>query len=409
MNFFYVYIVITIYNRGKINELLEFMMKKKVFIGLLVILAVVYFVFFNKKSEYTYTTEELQVGGIIEKVTASGVIDPISTISVGTQVSGTIDEIYVDYNTKVKQGQLLAIIDSAMFDAKVRGQQASLNSAIAGLEVNKSQLEYNKKNFDRIKALNKTKFSSDKDLDIAQKEYDISKAQVELQKAQIEQIRASLSLAQTELGYTKIISPVDGIIVSKDVEVGQTVAASFQTPTLFKVAEDLSKMQISASVVETDVTKVFEGQRVEFNVDGYTDKNFEGIVIQTRNNPITVQNVVSYEVIIEIKNNENLFKPGMTANVSIITAEKSDILIAKNKALRFYIPDETNNQRYKDRGLWILDDKGEPSRVSIKIGIADDEKTQIISDDKRIIKGAKVITERQSLADKNSNKKGMNK
>lgn len=380
-------------------------MKKIVFVCLLIVVVVAYFIFSKKEIKYTYITEELVVGEITEKVTASGIIDPISTINVGTQVSGAIQEIYVDYNSPVSSGQLLAIIDPALFDGKVRQQKANLASAKAQLEVNKSQMEYNKKNLDRISQLNKTKFSSDKDLDVAQKEYDVSKAQVSLQKAQIQQIEASLNLAETELGYTKIISPVNGIIVSKDVEVGQTVAASFQTPTLFMVAEDLSKMQISASVVETDVTKVKEKQKVEFNVDGYSDYNFEGTVIQVRNNPTTVQNVVSYEVIIEINNTKQLFKPGMTANVSIITAEKDNILIASNKALRFYVADGENAQRYKDRGLWILNDKNEPERVSVRIGISDDDKTEIISKDERIKKGSKVILERQSPDDKNGKNK----
>lgn len=373
---------------------------KKLIVGILLAVIIVFYFFSNGKEKDVYTTVKLEKGGIIEKVTATGIIDPISTISVGTQVSGNIKEIYVDYNSEVKEGQLLAIIDPALFEAKVKQQRANLNSSKAQVKVYESQLAYNKKNLERIRQLNEKKFSSDKDLDLAQKEYDVSIAQLELQKANVEQITASLNTAEIDLNYTKIISPVKGIIVSKDVEVGQTVAATFQTPTLFQVAEDLSKMQINAAVVETDVAKVHEGQKVEFTVDGFQDQIFEGRVIQVRNNPTITQNVVSYEVIIEISNNDLKFKPGMTANVDIITAEKSDILIASNKALRFFI---TNNKgeitRYKDKGLWILDKDGNPKRVSIRTGISDDDMTEIIYSNGEIKEGVEVIVEKQTAAE----------
>lgn len=365
---------------------------------LVVLIAVCSYWFFGTSSEeYIYITEKIENGKIVETVTASGMIDPISTVNVGTQISGAIQEIYVDYNSPVKQNQLLAIIDPAMFLARVRQQKANLNSAKAQLKVVESQLIYEKKNLVRIKKLNEKEYSSQKEVDIAQKDHDVLKAQISLSKAQIEQIEASLSLAETELGYTKIISPVDGIIVSKDVEVGQTVAASFQTPTLFQVAEDLSKMQIIASVVETDVTKVSEGQKVIFTVDGFHDEKFEGKVIQVRNNPTTIQNVVSYEVIIEIYNNDLKFKPGMTANVEIITSEKENIMVSPNKALRFYVLDETGeNSRYQDRGLWVLNEENKPIRIAINVGISDDEKTEIISNDQAISAGTEVIVERKT-------------
>ncbi|MDR1694390.1 MAG: efflux RND transporter periplasmic adaptor subunit [Lactobacillaceae bacterium] len=378
-------------------------MKKLIVIILLIVLAAVYLFSADKKKDL-YITEKLKVGGIIEKVTATGIIDPISTINVGTQVSGTVKEIYVDYNSEVTEGQLLAIIDPSLFEAKVKQQRANLNSSKAQVKVYESQKVYNEKNLERIKQLNERKFASDKDLDLAQKEYDVSIAQLELQKANVEQISAALHSAEIDLNYTRIVSPVKGIIVSKDVEVGQTVAASFQTPTLFQVAEDLSKMQINAAVVETDVAKVEEGQKVEFTVDGFQDQIFEGRVIQVRNNPTTTQNVVSYEVIIEISNSDLKFKPGMTANVDIITAEKDDILIASNKALRFFITDDKGEvKRYKDKGLWVLDKDKNPKRISVKTGISDDDMTEVIYSNGEIKDGVEVVVEKQTAEEaKNS-------
>ena len=203
--------------------------------------------------------------------------------------------------------------------------------------------------------------------------------------------------AETELRYTKIISPVDGIVVSKAVEVGQTVAASFQTPTLFNVAEDLTKMQIEASVVEADIAKVKEGQVVEFSVDSFPDEIFYGIVTQVRNEAITTSNVVTYEVIIEIDNRDLRLKPGMTANVEVITAQKENVLLVPNKALRFTYDDGGSavKKRYKDRGLWILED-GKPVRLSILTGVYDDEFTEVSGAELK--EGEEVILEEKNSA-----------
>ena len=191
--------------------------------------------------------------------------------------------------------------------------------------------------------------------------------------------------------YTKIISPVDGIVVSKEVEVGQTVAASFQTPTLFNVAEDLTKMQIEASVVEADIAKVKNGQVVEFSVDSFPDEVFYGKVMQVRNEAINTSNVVTYEVIIEVDNADLKLKPGMTANVEIITAEKKGILLVPNKALRFFVTDDNGEtKRYKDKGIWTLDD-GQPSRIVIKTGVADEDFTEITGENLR--EGMEIITD----------------
>ncbi len=342
----------------------------------------------------SYITHKLAKGDIVEKITASGTINPISTINIGTQVSGTISEIYVDYNSKVTKNQLLAQIDPALFEATVGQKRAALSVAKAEVQVAENEVDYAKKNLERIKKLNASRYSADKDLDLAEKEYNNAVAQLALKKAQVEQNQAALDSAETELRYTKIISPVDGIVVSKEVEVGQTVAASFQTPTLFNVAEDLTKMQIEASVVEADIAKVHNGQVVEFSVDSFPDEVFIGKVTQVRNEAINTSNVVTYEVIIEVDNKDLKLKPGMTANVEIITANKKDVFLVPNKALRFYVTDENGDtKRYKDKGIWVLEGNT-PERIVIKTGVADDDFTEISADG--LTEGMKVILEENS-------------
>jgi len=348
----------------------------------------------SQENKITYITAPLTRGNIIQKITASGIINPISTVNIGTQVSGTISEIFVDYNSLVKKGQLLAQIDPALFEATVAQRQAALDIAKAQVEVSKNDIVYYKKHLDRIKKLNSSRYSADKELESAQRDYDNSIVQLNLQEAQVKQAEAALNSAEIDLHYTKIISPVDGIVVSKVVEVGQTVAASFQTPTLFNVAEDLTKMQIEASIVEADIARVKEGQKAEFSVDGYPDEIFIGKVTQVRNEAITTSNVVTYEVIIEIDNSEQKLKPGMTANVEIITAEKENVLLAPNKALRFFMEDEAGQtQRYQDKGIWIMQN-GTPTRISIKTGVSDDEQTEISGNG--INEGSEIILEKST-------------
>ena len=365
-------------------------MKKYVkFVAPILVIAV--FVYFNKSKEASpvYDTVKLEYGKISQSVTASGVINPLSTVTIGTQVSGTIKEIYVDFNSEVKQNQLLALIDPDVFEANVAQRQAALEIAEAQLNIQENDIVYYKKTLDRILKLKNAKYSTEKELESAQRNYDNAVAQLRLQKAQVKQAKASLDSAQTELRYTKITSPVDGIVISKSVEVGQTVAASFSTPELFSVAEDLTKMEIEASVVEADVAKVAVGQDVFFNVDSYPDKTFKGVVKRVRNQAVTTSNVVTYSVIIEIDNSNLLLKPGMTANVEIITAHKDNALIVPNAALRFYLDE---NQRYKEKGVWTLN-SNTPERIVIKEGISDDNNTEIISDKLKV--GDKIIVSKQ--------------
>ena len=370
----------------------------KLILAVIVIIGAVFFFNRNTKTAASYITQAAQLSDITEKITATGQINPISTVNIGSQVSGTISEIYVDYNSEVKKDQLLAQIDPALFQATVDKSRANLEVAKAQVKVSENNVVYYRKELERKKKLNASQYISVKDLDAAERDYNNAVAELALQKATVQQAQAQLESAETELEYTRIISPIDGIVVSKEVEVGQTVAASFQTPTLFYVAEDLAKMQIEASVVEADIAKAAVGQKVEFSVDSFPDEIFYGRVMQVRNQAITTSNVVTYEVIIEVDNQDLKLKPGMTANVEIITADKKGVLTVPNKALRFYVTDEDGKtQRYKDKGVWIMQN-GKPERITVTIGISDDENTEIKSGNLKA--GDKVIIEQTTDQDK---------
>lgn len=366
-------------------------------IALLAIFCIGYKMLNRSAGGTVYKTQKIENGDIMESITASGTINPLSTVSVGSQASGRIAEIYVDYNSVVKKGQLLALIDQENAKATVQQREAALEIAKAQVAVEENNIKYYKKALNRISKLNAAKYSTEKDLEAAERDYDNSVAQLALEQAQVKQAQASLDSAKTELSYTEIKAPVDGIVISKAVEVGQTVAASFETPEIFSVAEDLTKMQIEASVVEADIAKVKEGQKVRFTVDSYADDYFYGVVTQVRNEATTTSNVVTYTVVIGIDNTEMKLKPGMTANVEIITAEEKDVMLVPNQALRFYIDDSDNAKRYKDRGVWIMKN-GKPERVTVKIGVSDDDNTQILESSLKI-GDAVIIGKELSAAD----------
>lgn len=364
-------------------------------IALLAIFGIGYKMLNRSAGGTVYKTQKIENGDIMESITASGTINPLSTVSVGSQASGRIAEIYVDYNSEVKKGQLLALIDQENAKATVQQREAALEIAKAQVAVEENNIKYYKKALNRISKLNASKYSTEKDLEAAERDYDNSVAQLALEQAQVKQAQASLNSAQTELSYTEIKAPVDGIVISKAVEVGQTVAASFETPELFSVAEDLTKMQIEASVVEADIAKVKEGQKVRFTVDSYSDDYFYGTVTQVRNEATTTSNVVTYTVVIGIDNSDMKLKPGMTANVEIITAEEKGVMLVPNQALRFYIDDSDKAKRYKDRGVWIMKN-GKPERVTVKIGVSDEDNTQILESSLKI--GYEVIVSKELSA-----------
>jgi HlyD family secretion protein len=342
-----------------------------------------------------YKTENPRKATLVEQVEASGTINPVTQTSVGTQVSGRVEQIFVDYNSQVKKGQLLAIIDPSTYESNVKQQEANLQKV-------QSVSDNAKRNLERYKKLYSQDLVAKSELDDAQTNYLSAYAQVV-------QAQASLDKAKIDLDYTKIISPVDGIVISKEVELGQTVAASFQTPTLFLVAEDLTKMQIEVNISEADISKIKEGQEVEFSVDAYPTTNFKAKVKQVRNSATTISNVVTYTVVVEFDNSDMKLKPGMTANVSIISAKCENCLTISNQALRFVPPssakiDGENQKFYKNQGLWVQTKDG-LKRIDIKTGITDGNRTQIESNE--ITPQTDVIVSSNEVADKKSSQRRM--
>lgn len=349
------------------------------------------FAFKGKNNEMKFRTEAVTKGELSASVSASGTVNAVITVLVGTQVSGTIKQIYADFNSPVKNGQIIAEIDSSTFEAQVEQARANLLVAKANVEKAEAALQDAKRTLGRNKELFARSLIAKSDVDTAETNYVSASAQLNAFRAQVSQTEAALKIAETNFRNTRIISPVDGIVISRNVDVGQTVAASFQTPTLFTIAKDLTKMQINASVDEADIGKVKEGQPVEFRVDAYPDITFKGKVSQVRNAAITVQNVVTYDVVIKVNNPGLKLKPGMTADVSIITARKNDVLKVPNAALRFRISiDYKEKPSEKGSAVWVLKE-GKPSRIPIVTGINDGSYTEVISGD--IKEGQEVITE----------------
>jgi HlyD family secretion protein len=293
------------------------------------------FLFACTSDSPAYRTEAVTRGDIQAAVTATGTVNAVTTVLVGTQVSGTIKSLFVDFNSRVKKGQIIAQIDPSTFESQVQQARANLLAAQANLDKADTALVDAKRTFDRNKELFSKNLVPRSDLDTSETNYETAKAQVGSSKAQIEQAKASLDIAKQNFEYTKIVSPVDGVVISRNVDVGQTVAASFQTPTLFTIAQDLTKMQIDTNVAESDIGAVKVGQDVEFTVDAYPDTIFQGKVWQKRQAPITVQNVVTYDVVIQVNNRDFKLMPGMTANVAIILMTRRDVLRVSNAALRF--------------------------------------------------------------------------
>lgn len=355
---------------------------------------------FSGAKQVKYKTKAIEHCTITEVVEASGTINPVNTVSVGSTVSGLIKEIYVDYNDVVKKGQILAQIDPANFEATVQQNQAQINNARANLAKLQAIANYDQKQYVRYKNLYSKNFVAKSELDEKLSTYQSDLAQINAAKAQISQYQATLKTALTNLGYTKIIAPVDGTVISREIDLGSPVAASFQAPELFTIAQDLTKMQIEVSVSEADIGRVEEGQDVTYTLDGYPDSTFTGKVTQVRLSPTTESNVVTYTVIVDVNNEDLKLKPGMTANVSIITDKSENVLCVPNMALKF-TPD-INGPKYKNQGIWILE-KGKPKRVEIETGAYNDSSTEIISD--KIQEGTDVIISIKSKKSKQNNRR----
>ena len=282
-----------------------------------------------------YVTAEVTRGPVARAITTTGAVDPVITVEVGAYVSGTIQACYCDYNTQVKAGQLCAKIDPRPYQVVVDQDAANLANAQAQLKKDQAGLTYAKISYDRDQGLLGHGIVSRDTVDNDKSTYDQAVAQVKVDESTIQQRQAELHAAQVNLDYTNIISPVDGTVVSRNITIGQTVAASFQTPTLFLIAQDLTKMQVDTNVSETDVGNAKVGQKASFTVEAYPDRTFWGTVSQVREAPITVQNVVTYDVVVSVDNPDFALLPGMTANTRIITDERDDVLRVPLKALRF--------------------------------------------------------------------------
>jgi HlyD family secretion protein len=289
----------------------------------------------NKNNGAKYRTEAISRGDIEALVVSSGTLNPVTVVDVGSQVSGKIDKLYVDFNSKVKQGQLIAELDQSSFITQVNQNEANYQSSVASLERSKVTLENVKKQYERALNLFEKDLISFEEKDTAETQYYTAKSDVQSAEARLQQAKSQLETSKVNLAYTVIRSPIDGVVISRDVNVGQTVAASFQAPVLFKIANDLSKMRVECSVDEADIGKVKEGQISRFTVDAFSDETFSGTVTQVRYSPETVQNVVTYTTIVDVENPELKLRPGMTATVSIVTGEAKNALRVPNAALRF--------------------------------------------------------------------------
>lgn len=333
--------------------------------------------------EQQYRLETVERGDLSQTVSANGTINPVTLVNVGTQVSGTVKKLYVDFNSKVEKGQVLLELDDALLAAQQKQSQANVQSALASLDLARA-------NEARMRDLYAQEYVSRQEFDTAVQARKAAEAQLQSTRAAVEKDRANL-------GYSVIRSPVSGVVVDRAVDVGQTVAASLQTPTLFKIAQDLSKMQIDANFAEADIGSIRIGQTARFNVDAFPDRSFEGRVRQVRLNPTIAQNVVTYNVVVDVDNPGQILLPGMTAYVTIAVAERKDALLVPNAALRFK-PANGGAQK-KEAGtkpgrngfagrVYVLRG-GEPVPVNVSLGITDNRSTEVL--DGELKEGERVI------------------
>lgn len=379
---------------------------KKIFIVLTALVLIMGGLFWGYKTWHTpetsqnYRTQALSKGDVSQSVTATGTLNPVRVVSVGTQVSGIVKKLYVDFNDHVQQGQLLLELDPDLLSAKLAQSQASLASAQAKVHLAQQKTQ-------RLRELFQQGYLSRQELDEA--ETDLAANQ-----AQFAQIKAQVQSDKVNLANTRILSPVSGVVINRDIDEGQTVAASFQTPTLIKIAQDLSKMQINANFSEADLGKLKEGQQATFKVDAFPQRDFSGQIRQIRLNPTTQQNVVTYDVVIDVDNPDLHLLPGMTAYVDIILEQRRDVLLLPNAALRFKpkTDDKDANKQTKrnkaERGVakvYLLQ-QGQAKEVSVKTGISNGKVTEILSGDLK--EGSQVIIgDTQSKSSGNSNNNAM--
>ena len=389
-------------------------MKKKILTGSLLILAatsvVLGFTLFRqeKNNSLHYKTETVERGTVESQVITTGALNPVMQVDVGSQVSGIINEIYVDFNSLVEKGQVLAILDQSAFLTKLNQNKANFASAEASLEKAQMTLENLKKKNDRYAELFTQELVSYEEMESIETQYFNAKADLKSTEAKLSQAQSLLEASQVDLTYTVIKSPVDGVVIDRRINEGQTVAASMQAPVLFLIAQDLRQMQVECSIDEADIGLVVEGQDVRFSVDAYPDENFVGIVKQVRYSPVITQNVVTYTTIVEVDNPNLKLLPGMTATVSIIVAQAENVLLIPNAALRYspqfsekeleqlvedrqktnpksgnISPDkkkpQSQDQRREDRqNIWILDETSTLKSILVKTGVTDNSYSELL-------------------------------
>lgn len=409
-------------------------MKKKLFIGFILVVAVfivLYFTVFKSKNGESigYQKEAITRGSIQALVDTTGTLNPVNIVDVGSQVSGKIEDIFVDFNSQVTAGQIIAKIDQELFITKVNQNEANYQSSVAALEKSKISLALAEKKLERSKELFEKKLISVEERENAEANYYNAKSDLQSAEARLAQSKSQLESSKVDLAYTIIKSPIDGVVINRNINVGQTVAASFQAPVLFQIANDLTKMQVECSVDEADIGKVEEGQKVTFTVDAFPNDRFRGSVKQVRYSPEVVSNVVTYTTIVEVDNPDLKLRPGMTATVSIVVGEARDKLLVPNSALRF-TPNLTQEQmralfaemgrgrqsnggqssslnpqsgqrpqgnvpstarqfgegiaagRMQDMGrVWLEDENGKLKMVFFKTGVTDNIYTEVVSGD----------------------------
>ncbi len=364
-------------------------------------LAIGGYVFFTgeRKAPVRYRTAVVERGSVVSIVSATGTINPVVSVQVGTQVSGMIKSLHADFNSRVKAGDIVAVIDPEPFKARRDQAASNLEMARANVARAKTDSAQRQRELARVRSLVDQNFVSQNDVDVAVTNAQGADAQVRVAEAQVRQADAAVNSAELELKYTTIRSPVDGIVVARNIEVGQTVAASFATPNLFLIALDLTKMQVDTNVSESDIGGIGEGKDATFSVDAYPGVRFSGSIRQVRLAPINVQNVVTYNVVVAVDNQDLRLKPGMTANVSIVVAQKEQVLKVPNAALRFSPPKSDRveggavgksakaegrsasgsaESGSPSRKVWMQDESGELTSVPVQTGISDGVATEIV-------------------------------
>lgn len=378
----------------------------------------------RREATPTFQSAAVDRGPLVAKVTASGTLSPLVSVQVGSQISGRIQEILVDFNSPVKKGQVLARLDTQLIKAALERERANHIAAKSGVTKARVLAQTSKRQLDRTKYLASRQLIALAELETAQANHDTAQAQVIAEQAGLKQAEASLHQAEVNLGYATIVSPVDGVVISRNIDVGQTVAASLQAPTLFLIAQDLRRVQVDTNVAEADIGKLKAGLEAEFTVDAYPGETFKGKVRQIRNAPQTVQNVVTYDAVLDVANPEQKLKPGMTANVAFIHDSREDALRVPNAALRFQMPRregagnrrreqsdraerpqgesdrsqaETDRPKARERRMLAEDEKriwvlreGRPRPVVITLGLTDGSFTEVVEGE--LEEGDRVIT-----------------